>query len=270
MIELFKIGFLSFTLIDVIDIAIVSVIFYFVYRALRATVAVQILLGLVFLIGASFIVNSANMKALSWIINTITSIWLIAFIVLFQPELRRVLTSLTRTRLFKLFLRTNITQTIDEVIDAALEMSEKHTGALIVFSRFQNIKVTIETGIALQANVSTELILSLFNPRSPLHDGAVIVDGNTVVAARCILPISGVKKLNNKNLGTRHRAALGISEQTDVLVLVVSEETGALSIAHNGEFDINIHPKEIKSELTRRLQEQSTVKEVLAEISTNQ
>lgn len=270
MQELFQIGFFKITLIDIIDVALVTLFFYWVYRALRSTVAVQILLGLLFLIAASFIVNSANMKALSWLINTITSIWLIAFIVLFQPELRRVLTALTRSSLFRLFIRSNITQTIDEVIDAARELAEKHIGALVVFSRTQNIRVTIETGIPLQAMVSTELLVSIFNPRSPLHDGAVILDGQTIVAARCILPLSTVKKIGGRNLGTRHRAALGISEQTDVLVLVVSEETGSISIAQDGELFMNIHHNELRSVLTQRLSERTTVKEALAEITSGE
>jgi diadenylate cyclase len=267
MIELFRIGFLSITLIDVIDIVLVTLFFYWVYRALRATVAVQILLGLVFFLASSIIVNSANMKALSWIINTISSIWLLAFIVIFQPELRRVLTAITRTRLFRVFMRTNITQTIDEVIDAAKELSEKHIGSIIIFNKTQNIRVTIETGIPLQAVVSTELLVSIFNPRSPLHDGAVILDGQTIVAARCILPLSSTKKVNGRNLGTRHRAALGIAEQTDVVAVVVSEETGSISVAQDGELELNIPHSLLRSILTQRLSEQSTVREALAEIT---
>ncbi|MBL7998290.1 MAG: TIGR00159 family protein [Candidatus Kapabacteria bacterium] len=270
MIELFRISFLSVTLIDVIDIVIVTMIFYWIYRALRATVAVQILVGLVILIAASFVVNSSNMKALGWIINTITSIWLLAFIVLFQPELRRVLTLITQTRLFRVFVRSNINQTIDEVIDATKELSDKHIGALIVFARTQNVKVTVETGIPLQANVSTELLLSIFNPRSPLHDGAVVLENQTLIAARCVLPLSTVKKLYNRNLGTRHRAALGIAEQMDVLVVVVSEETGGISIAQDAELTMNIPHAKLRFELQERLAEKKTVKEAFEEIVSEQ
>ncbi len=270
MIELFHIGFLSVSLTDVIDVALASLILYWVYRALRATVAIQILIGLLFLIAISFIVNSVNMKALSWIVNAITGIWLLAFIVLFQPELRRILTALTRTRLFRLFVRVNMNQTIDEVIDAVREFSEKHIGALIVFSRMQNIRITIETGIPLQAVVSTELLAAIFNTRSPLHDGAVILDGQIVVAARCILPLSNTKKRGQRNLGTRHRAALGLSEHADVLVLVVSEETGSISLAFEGELTMDIPIGRLRDELTRILSDRTTVKDALEEFQQDE
>ncbi len=200
MIELIRIGFVSVTLVDVLDILLVAALLYAVYRTLRATVAVQILFGLLALVLISFVVSSANMKALSWVINSIMSIWLLAFIVLFQPELRRVLTDFTQSRLFQVFSRRSLEQTIEEVLEAIKELSEKHIGALIIFTRGQNIKVTIETGIPLKAVVSTELLLSIFNPRSPLHDGAVVIEGNTIVAARCILPLSSQQIVNNRRL----------------------------------------------------------------------
>ncbi len=265
MVELFHIGFLQITLVDLVDVGLAAIILYWVYRALRATVAIQILLGLLFLVALSFIVNSANMKALSWIVNAITNIWLLAFIVLFQPELRRILTALTRTRLFRLFVRINLNHTIDEVIDAVREFSERHTGALIVFTRNQNIRITIETGVPLQAVVSTELLSSIFNSRSPLHDGAVILDGQTVVAARCILPLSNVLKRGGRNLGTRHRAGLGLSEHADVLVLIVSEETGNIALAYEGELMMNIPILSLREELTRILSDQTTVKDAIEE-----
>ncbi|MBS1538442.1 MAG: TIGR00159 family protein [Bacteroidetes bacterium] len=240
MIELFRIGFLSFTLVDLIDIGIVAVLFYAVYRVLRDTVAVQILLGLVLILGISFITEAVNLKSLNWILRAISDVWLIAFIILFQPELRRVLLIITRSRLFRLFIRTNIAETVDEVIDAAKELAEKHIGALIVFTRSQNVKMTIDTGIPLQAMVSKELLVSIFNPRSPLHDGAVIIENQLMIAARCVLPLSTTTKISSRNLGTRHRAALGICEQSDAVVLVISEETGGISIAHEGKLITDI------------------------------
>ncbi len=240
MIELFRIGFLSFTLVDLIDIGVVAVLFYAVYRVLKDTVAVQILLGLVLILGISFVTEAVNLKSLNWILRAISDVWLIAFIILFQPELRRVLLIITRSRLFRLFIRTNIAETVDEVIDAARELAEKHIGALIVFTRSQNVKMTIDTGIPLQAMVSKELLVSIFNPRSPLHDGAVIIENQLMIAARCVLPLSTTTKIGSRNLGTRHRAALGICEQSDAVVLIISEETGGISIAHEGELTIDI------------------------------
>ncbi len=253
MIELFRVGFVSVTVVDVLDILVVAAVFYLVYRSLRATVAVQILFGLLVLVALSFVVSSANMKALSWLINSVMSVWLLAFIILFQPELRRVLTEITQTRLFQMFSRSVISQTVEEVIEAVKELSEKHIGALIIFTRGQNIKVTIETGVPLKALVSSELLVSIFNPRSPLHDGAVVIEGSTIVAARCILPLSNQRKVGGKNLGTRHRAALGISEQSDVLTLVVSEETGSISLADRGQLVQDIPIAELRTHLTDHL-----------------
>ncbi|GIV54208.1 MAG: membrane protein [Candidatus Kapaibacterium sp.] len=253
MIELFRVGFVSVTIVDVLDILVVAAIFYVVYRSLRATVAVQILLGLLVLVALSFVVSSVNMKALSWIINSVMSIWLIAFIILFQPELRRLLTEITQTRLFQIFSRSGISQTVEEVLEAVKELSEKHIGALIIFTRGQNIKVTIETGVPLKAVVSSELLISIFNPRSPLHDGAVVIEGSTIVAARCILPLSSQRKVGGRNLGTRHRAALGISEQSDVLTLVVSEETGSISLADRGQLLQNIPFADLRTKLNEHL-----------------
>ncbi len=255
MINLFHIGFIDFTLIDLLDIGIVAILFFAIYRALRDTVAVQILLGFVAILGISFITESANMKALNWVLRAISDVWLVAFIVLFQPELRRVMLLITRSRLFRLFIRQNIAETIDEIIDAAKELSEKHIGVLIVFPRSQNVKMTIDTGIPLQAVVSKELLVSIFNPRSPLHDGAVIIENELLVAARCVLPLSTTTKFEGRNLGTRHRAALGIAEQSDAVALIVSEETGAISIACDGTLELNVNFKELSFKLRRYIED---------------
>lgn len=244
---------MSVSLTDVIDIVAVAAIIYSLYRSLRATVAVQILFGLLVLVVLSFVVSSINMKALSWVINSIMSIWLIAFIILFQPELRRLLTEITQTRLFQFFSRSGISQTVDEVVEAIQELASKHIGALIIFTRGQNIRVTIETGVPLKAIVSAELLIAIFNPRSPLHDGAVVIEGTTIVAARCILPLSSQRKYQGRTLGTRHRAALGISEQSDVLTLVVSEETGGISLAEHGKLITNIAPNQLRAALLQHL-----------------
>ncbi len=253
MIELFKIGFLSFTIIDVIDITVVAVLVYWLYKALKDTIAVQILFGLVIILGVSFVTEAINLKSINWILRTISDIWLIAFIVLFQPELRKLLLLITRSPIFQLFVKTKIAETIDEVIDAVLELSDKHIGALIVFPRTQNVQMTIDTGIPLQAVVSRELLVSIFNTKAPLHDGAVIIDNQMVLAARCVLPLSNAKKTKGKNLGTRHRAALGLSEQLDSIVLVVSEETGGISIAESGDLIINIPVEQLPTILSAKL-----------------
>ncbi len=253
MIELFKIGFLTINLIDLFDIAIVTTLFYWLYRALKNTVAVNVLFGLVIIIGLSFITEVINLKSMNWILRTISDIWLIAFIILFQPELRKLLLLITRSPLFKVFVQSRIAETIDEVLDSAKELSEKHIGALMVFPRSQNVQMTMDTGIRLQARVSKELLISIFNTKSPLHDGAVIIDNEMVLAARCILPLSQVTKYKGKNLGTRHRAGLGLSEQVDAVVLLVSEETGGISIADSGELTLNIPIEQLPTVLSAKL-----------------
>lgn len=251
--DLFKIGFLTVTFIDIIDIMIVAGLFFWLYRALKDTVAVQILFGLVILIGLQFITEAINLKSINWILKTVANVWLLAFIILFQPELRKVLLLITRSPIFRFFIKSKISKTIDEVIDTAMELSEKHTGALIVFTRSQNVKMTVETGIPLQAFVSKELLVSIFNPKSPLHDGAVIVDNEIIVAARCVLPLSTVTKHKGRSLGTRHRAGLGLAEQVDAVVLIISEETGGISIAESGNIIFNISKEQLPQILGAKL-----------------
>lgn len=253
MSELFRIGFLTVTVVDLIDILIIGVVFYMVYRSLRDTVAVQILILLVIVLGLGFVAEAANLKTVNWVLRRLADIGLIAFVVLFQPELRRVLLLITQTRLFRWFMRVTNSDMIDDVVQAIQDMASKHIGALIVFSRAEHVKVTVETGIELRAAVSSELLMSIFNPRSPLHDGAVVIDNRIIVAARCVLPLSSRQRWETRNLGTRHRAGLGLSEQADVVALMVSEETGGISVAYQGELTLDIPPENLKETLQEHL-----------------
>ena len=253
--ELFKIGFVSVSIIDLIDVTLIAIFLYVVYRSLRDTVAVQVLILLAILLGLGFATEAANLKTMNWILRRIADVGLIAFVVLFQPELRRVLLLLTQSRIFRVFVRTSNSDTIDDVVDAVTEMSTKHVGALVVFSRAEHLRVTVETGISLQAEVSSDLLLSIFNPRSPLHDGAVVIDGRTVTAARCVLPLSHEQRIRGRNLGTRHRAGLGITEQADAVAVIVSEETGSISIAFQGELTMNVTHDDLKKTLLSNIEE---------------
>jgi diadenylate cyclase len=161
---------------------------------------------------------------------------------------------LTKSPIFRLFVRSKISETLDEIIDAIRDLSSNHTGALIVFPKSQNVQMTIDTGIPIQAMISKELIMSVFNIKSPLHDGAVIIDNQQILAARCVLPLSNMSKYHGHNLGTRHRAALGLSEQSDAVILIVSEETGWISIANQGELTLNIPIQNLFNDLTILLQ----------------
>jgi diadenylate cyclase len=230
-------------------LAIVTFIIGGIYYSLKNTIAIKILFGLVILILLSFITEAVDLRSFNWLISTVRDIWLIGFIVLFQPEIRRALVMLTKSPIFQLFVRSKITETLEETVEAIVELSGKHTGALIVMPKSQNIQMTLDTGIPLQALVSKELILSIFNVKSPLHDGAVIIDNEQVLAARCILPLSLTSKINGHNLGTRHRAAIGLTEQSDAIVIVVSEETGWVSIANEGELHLNLDKNELNEKI---------------------
>ena len=251
--ELFKIGFVSVGLTDVVDIALVSIIFYRLYLAMRGTIAAQIFVGLVLILAFSFVAQAANLKAMGWILRTLTDIWVIAFIVLFQPELRRLFVLVGRNPVVRIFLKMNVDESIDDVVGAVTELSKKKQGALIVFVRATGIRIHTETGTKMEALLSRSLLLSIFNPKSPLHDGAVVIKDRLIEAARCTLPLSNLTAWEGQLLGTRHRAGLGISEQADAVVVIVSEETGTVSIAENGALSRGLTPAVLRKELKERL-----------------
>jgi diadenylate cyclase len=251
--ELFKIGFLSVGLTDILDVALVSFMFYRLYVAMRGTIAAQIFVGLVFIMGVSFVAQAADLKAMNVIFRTLTDIWVIAFIILFQPELRRLLVLVSRNRIIRLFLKVNVDESIEDVVGAVAELSKKKHGAMVVFVRATGIKTFSETGTKMEALVSKSLLLSIFHPRSPLHDGAVVIKDRLIEAARCTLPLSNLTNWKGRLLGTRHRAGLGISEQADVVVVIVSEEIGSISIAENGILFLELSPDDLRQELRDRL-----------------
>ncbi len=269
--DLFNIGFVTVTLADVVDILLVSFIFYRLYLAMRGTIAIQIFIGLLIILAFSFTAQALNLKAMSWILRTLTDIWVIAFIILFQPELRRLLVLVGRNPVVRLFLKLDVEESIDEVVSAVTELSRRKIGALIVFVRSTGIRMHAETGTKMEALVSRSLLLSIFNPRSPLHDGAVIVRDRTIEAARVTLPLSQTATVGDMVLGMRHRAALGISEQADVLAIVVSEETGTISLADNGLLLRGLSTQDLRNELRSRLATPSdnSVKSVWSRLGTS-
>ena len=253
MVDLFKIGFLTITLSDVIDIAIVSFIFYKLYTTLRGTIAAQIFIGLLIIILVSFIAQVLNFRAVSWLLRLITDIWVIAFVILFQPEIRRLLVLLARNPFFKVFAKAEPNEVSDVIAEAAFRLSQNQHGALIVLIKSSGIRGFAETGEILNARLSASLLTSIFYPRSPLHDGAVIVNKNFIEAARCTLPLSQQTSVKGVSLGMRHRAGLGISEQADVISVIVSEETGSISIAENGELTKGLSKDALKKRLNSLL-----------------
>lgn len=264
MVELFSIGFLSVTLVDIFDILIVSALFFWIYKNLKDTIAIQILFGLVVLIGLSFISEAINLKSINWILKTLSDIWLIAFIIIFREEIRRLLLIITRSSIFQMFIKTSNSETFNILSEAVKELADKHIGALIILTRSQNIEMTVEKGFEVGAMVTKEIILSIFNPKSPLHDGAIIIENKTIVSAKNTLPLSKKIKSTKKNLGTRHKAALGLAEMTDALVIVVSEETGAISLANEGILYYNIH-KEIFTEVLNASYNNESIEDYVVE-----
>ncbi len=245
---IFKIGFIPVTLIDVIDIAIVTTLFYELYQFLRGSVAIRMFIGLLVILLISVFGELLDMSALSWIMSGLKTVWVLAFVIIFQPELRRLLIYLGQSRLIRTFVQVGELKFVDHIIDASLELSKKNFGALIVVIRDMNLKSIVDTGIVLQAQISKQLISSVFNPRSPLHDGALMVQNEIAVAAKCLLPLSQNPDVDPA-VGTRHRAALGLSEQSDAFVIVVSEETGMISYAENGKLVRGLTENMLKKKL---------------------
>lgn len=233
--ELFRIGFITFNLIDLIDIILVTVVFYRLYDIMRGTRGSQMFVGLLLILVVSFIVGAIGMKGMTWLVQSVSQVWVIAFVILFQPELRRLLIQIGQARIMRRLFRVQTTRVIDEITKAAVELSQKRYGGLFVIQRDMGLKAIIDSGVKLQAEATSELIVSIFYPRTPLHDGAIVINNNLIEAAACILPLTDNPNID-ATLGTRHRAALGLSEETDAAVVVVSEETGQISLAHRGEF----------------------------------
>lgn len=249
-------GFIHIGIIDIIDIFLVALMLYYLYRVTRGTSAFSIILGVVMLYLMYVVVRALNMELLSGILGEFIGVGIIAVIVIFQPEIRRFLQMFglqQNQRLSRLFSGENGEDDldVDSLVKACVDMGESKTGALIVLQQTSDLSLMAEGGIAVDAKVSSSLLENLFFKNSPLHDGAIIINNNRVVAARCILP--STQSQVPKSYGTRHRAALGMSEVSDAIILVVSEETGGLSIAQGGVIQRDIEPEKFKSVLVRRL-----------------
>ncbi|MDA0683201.1 MAG: diadenylate cyclase CdaA [Bacteroidetes bacterium] len=226
--------------VDLLEIGLVAYILYKLYQLMRGTIAVQIFAGILALYIIQLMVTAADMTILRALFGSISEVFVLAVIILFQPEIRRLLLLLGQNPLVRRFMRSPAQQErIGEIVSAIEDLSKRRIGALIVFERSTGLRSYIETGAQLHAQVSRDLLVTIFYSQNPLHDGAVIMRDARIEAARCILPISTNMKLAT-NLGLRHRAAVGITEVSDAFVIVVSEETGQISTASNGELKANI------------------------------
>lgn len=239
MVEFFQNVFVGFRLIDVLDIIIVAYLVYKILGFIQETRAQQLVRGLVVLGIVFFLSDFLKLYLLNWLLRNFVTMGLFALIVLFQPELRRGLEQLGRRNIvsgqFRSLDKENAIEVVKKIVAAVDDFSATRTGALIVFERETMLNDIIETGTIVDARISVRLLGNLFYEGSPLHDGAVIIRGDRIHAASCVLPLTEKKNIG-RNLGTRHRAGLGVSEVSDALVIVVSEETGVISVAENGNF----------------------------------
>ena len=251
-------GFIPFTFVDFIDILLVASIMYWIYRMTKGTNAPYILSGIIAIYLLWVVVRALNMELLSTILGQLISVGAIALIIVFQPELRRFLQAIgMRQKHFNFITRIFSTEEgkvqtdVAPIVTACREMAATKTGALIVIGLQSDLTLIAEGGIAVDAKVSTPLLKNIFFKNAPLHDGAVLIKNDRVLAAKCILPVTQSEV--PKDYGTRHRAAIGMSEISDAIILVVSEETGGISIAHAGELRRDIAPEKLQQTLQRYL-----------------
>ncbi len=262
MIFAFKIGFLEVSWVDLIDISLVAVLLYQVYKLIRGSLAVNIFLGILSLYLVYLIVRAAQMELLATILGQFMGVGVLAMIILFQSEIRKFLlligrtTEINRDSIFRGIANWHAEPhddfNVHELIEAAKSLKATRTGALIVFSRDIELKFYVETGDPLDAKVNKRLLLSIFNKSSPLHDGAIIIYKGRIKAARCVLPVSENDHLPT-HFGLRHRSAIGMSETTDTLVMAISEETGRLILSRNGKYIRGLRLRQVEQKILEYL-----------------
>ena len=240
-------GFLPFSLISLLDILLVAFIFNRLLALIKGTRAGQMLVGLLLVVTVAMAAPWLHMNALAWLLEQVRSILLILLVILFQPELRRILQVLGQSPAFRWFYRAEPTRLIDEVVEGVERLADLGYGALIVLVRQAKLGTIVETGVPLDAEVSDDLLTTIFNPRTPLHDQAVVIEGERLVAARCTLPLA--EDVEDQRLGTRHRAALGLSQESDAVTIVVSEESSTISLAIGGGLVRGLDRRELRQRL---------------------
>jgi diadenylate cyclase len=238
---------------DIVDVLLVTILLYYFLKYLRGTRALRMLVGLLVIIAVSLAARWLNFKALGLIIDSLKAFWVVAFVILFQPEIRNALGRFGRFRPLRFLLRSETENVvIDEIVDAASQMKERNIGGLIVIERSIGLRDFVETGSPLEAKVSSPLLVSIFTPPSPLHDGACVVIGDQIVAAGCTLPLSDVRE-GGAVLGMRHRAGLGIATLTDAVAVVVSETSGRISFGNKAHLDTGLTIAQLKQSLINAL-----------------
>lgn len=254
-------GFLDFGIKDLIETAIIAVAIFYMYRWIRGSFAVPAFFGIIIIFAVNALVSVLGLSTINFILRRVTDVGILAVIIIFQPEIRKLLYNLGQnTRFDKIFAQKESDSVIDEVIDAVKSMARSKTGALIVFAKTATMHDLVDAGIKIDAKVSSKLLMTIFQKDTPLHDGAVIIRSDRIVAASCYLPISQNPNISS-TFGTRHRAALGISESSNVLVIVVSEETGRISVARNGSLISGMTVQKLRAEMEQHLTDKNTESE---------
>ena len=243
--------FLPFSVFSLVDIALVSLVLYRLFGLIKGTRAGQMLVGLLLLVTLAMAAPWLQMNALAWLLEQVRSILLILLVILFQPELRRLLLALGQSQFLRWFYKVEPSRVIDEVVNGVVQVAEQGYGALIVLGRQSPLGSVVETGVAIDAEVSDDLLTTIFNPRTPLHDQAVVIQGERLIAARCTLPLA--EEVEDQRLGTRHRAALGLAQESDAVTIVVSEETRTISLAVGGALLRGLSRTELKKRLVELL-----------------
>jgi len=256
----------EFSWVQVLDILIVALIIYQLLQFIRGTHAVQMAVGAVLLVAFYWVSQLLNLETVNWLLRTILPYVVFGLIVIFQAEIRKALAHLGKTPLLGAFTRDRPDEVVDEVVLAVTTLASQKTGAIIVMEREMGLRSYIETGIALDALLTYDLLISIFNPKTPLHDGAVVVQGNRVAAAACFLPLT-VNPALSRTLGSRHRAAIGVTEDTDAVAVVVSEESGIISIVAGGRIRRELDGPSLKAALLEAMDiEEAPVEESSAPI----
>lgn len=229
-----------------LEIFLLAVVFYFSFRAFRSTRGARILVGLLtILLAVTLLVNLLNLEVIGWIITRLAAFLAIALVVIFQPELRNALAKLGSHPFFP-FVKTERVEFLGSFSEAVAKLSNNRYGALFAIERGISLKPQVETGVALDAQFSPELALSIFHPKAALHDGGMVLANDRIVAAGCVFPVSQ-SEMTDRSTGLRHRAGLGIIEETDAIAVVVSEETGAISVAYDGKFERELAPADFRT-----------------------
>ncbi len=230
----------------VVEISVFWFVFYLFFVYIKDSGMIQALKGLVLLLIFFFIAEILGLKSIRWVFSYLFQISIIGFLIIFQPELRRGLARIGQSPLFKSFVKEE--GIADEIVRAVTSMSSKRVGALIAIEREVSLKLQVESGIALDGILTAELLMTIFMPNTPFHDGGAVIQGNRVSAVGCLFPLSQSQKLS-KTLGMRHRAALGMSEESDALVIVVSEETGSISLMTQGKISHGVDADKLKEQI---------------------